>query len=115
MPKAAARGPAQGAPQIRPQSRPRTRPGGRPAPNSEPAPSYEALTQKAFLAGLRLISRPRGADRAAPSYGVAGNRRAVVKRAAVHRRPLARRKSAPRIRPRGPGPRTGTEDRDRAA
>jgi hypothetical protein len=52
--------------------RPRTRPGGRPAPNSEPAPSYEALTQKAFLPGLRLISRPRGADRADPPRAPGG-------------------------------------------
>jgi hypothetical protein len=54
---------------------------------------------------------PAGGSGPAPSYGVAGNRRAFVKRAAVHRRPRARRKSRPRIRPRGPPSRP--EDRRR--
>jgi hypothetical protein len=58
------------------------------------APSTRALTQKAFLPGVRLISRPRGADRAAPSYGVVRNHRAFVKRAADPRRPLSLRPPA---------------------
>ena len=63
------------------------------------APSTRALTQKAFLPGLGPISRPRGTDRAAPSYGVVRNHQAFVKRAADPRRPLPLRPADPKHSP----------------
>jgi hypothetical protein len=76
-----------------PHKRPRA--GARPA-RPESLSGRRSSTSSAL--GVPADSGP-----AAPSYGVVRNRRAFVKRAAV-RRPRARRKSRPRIRPRGPPP-----------
>jgi hypothetical protein len=89
-------------------------------------PATRALTPKAFLPGVGLISRPPGRrpaeappDQAAPSYRVVGNRRAFVKRAALLGRPLSPTSRPKILRPpppaegatTGPAPRPRRRDR----